>query len=46
MLSNFTWTDELTPEQAAVVDHWRRPTVNVYGCLIIYFWAIVSIVAM
>lgn len=41
MFANFTWGDaNLTVEQAAIVDHWRTDTVNIYGCLIIYFFAI------
>ncbi|XP_072945808.1 chloride channel protein 2 [Epargyreus clarus] len=40
MFANFTWNDELTAEQAAVVDHWRTPEVNLFGCLIIYFFSI------
>ncbi|GBP04873.1 Chloride channel protein 2 [Eumeta japonica] len=46
MFANFTWSDELTAEQAAIVSHWRTPEVNIYGCLVIYFIAIVSIVIL
>ncbi|PZC75071.1 chloride channel protein 2 isoform X2 [Helicoverpa armigera] len=40
LFSNFTWTDELTAEQASVVSHWQTPEVDHFGCLIIYFFSI------
>ncbi|XP_069362630.1 chloride channel protein 2 isoform X3 [Maniola hyperantus] len=40
LFANFTWSDSLTAEQAAIVDHWRTPEVDHFGCLIIYFFSI------
>ncbi|KAJ8707506.1 hypothetical protein PYW08_010758 [Mythimna loreyi] len=40
LFSNFTWTDELTAEQASVVSHWQTLEVDHFGCLIIYFFSI------
>ncbi|XP_049881462.1 chloride channel protein 2 isoform X1 [Pectinophora gossypiella] len=40
LFANFTWGDQLTAEQAAVVDHWRTPEVDHFGCLVIYFFSI------
>lgn len=40
LFSNFTWSDSLSAEQAAVVAHWQTPEVDHFGCLIIYFWSI------
>ncbi|XP_026317141.1 chloride channel protein 2 [Hyposmocoma kahamanoa] len=40
MFANFTWGDNLTAAQAAVVDHWRTPEVDIFGCLVIYFFSI------
>ncbi|XP_064075181.1 chloride channel protein 2 isoform X2 [Vanessa tameamea] len=40
LFANFTWSDELTAEQAAVVSHWQTPEVDHFGCLVIYFWSI------
>ncbi|XP_041983982.1 chloride channel protein 2 isoform X2 [Aricia agestis] len=40
LFANFTWSDELTAEQAAIVDHWRTPEVDHFGCLVIYFFSI------
>ncbi|XP_059047249.1 chloride channel protein 2 [Achroia grisella] len=40
LFANFTWGDELTAQQAAIVSHWQTPEVNYFGCLIIYFFSI------
>ncbi|KPJ17893.1 Chloride channel protein 2 [Papilio machaon] len=40
LMANFTWADELTAEQAAVVSHWETPEVDLFGCLCIYFVSI------
>ncbi|CAG4962118.1 unnamed protein product [Colias eurytheme] len=40
LFANFTWSDELTAEQAAIVSHWQTPEVDHFGCLIIYFFSI------
>ncbi|KAJ2941054.1 hypothetical protein O0L34_g13182 [Tuta absoluta] len=40
MFANFTWGDNLTAEQAAVVSHWQTPEVDFFGCLVIYFFSI------
>ncbi|CAG9796038.1 unnamed protein product [Diatraea saccharalis] len=42
LFSNFTWGDDLSAAQAAVVSHWEAPGVNYFGCLFIYFCSIVS----
>ncbi|XP_028044163.1 chloride channel protein 2 [Bombyx mandarina] len=40
LFANFTWSDELTAEQASIVSHWRTPEVEYWGCLIIFFFSI------
>ncbi|XP_013168834.1 PREDICTED: chloride channel protein 2 isoform X1 [Papilio xuthus] len=40
LMANFTWADELSAEQAAVVSHWQTPEVDLFGCLCIYFVSI------
>ncbi|CAH2244074.1 jg18136 [Pararge aegeria aegeria] len=40
LFANFTWSDTLSAEQAAIVDHWRTPEVDHFGCLVIYFFSI------
>ncbi|KAM3959912.1 chloride channel protein 2 [Aphomia sociella] len=40
LFANFTWGDELTAQQAAVVSHWETPEVGYFGCLIIYFFSV------
>ncbi|XP_060807663.1 chloride channel protein 2 isoform X2 [Amyelois transitella] len=40
LFANFTWGDELTAQQAAVVSHFETPEVNYFGCLVIYFFSI------
>ncbi|KAG6448259.1 chloride channel protein 2 isoform X2 [Manduca sexta] len=40
MFANFTWSDELSAEQAAVVSHWQTPEVDHFGCLIIFFFSV------
>lgn len=40
LFANFTWSDNLTAEQASMVSHWETPEVNLYGCLWIYFLSI------
>ncbi|XP_073958853.1 chloride channel protein 2 isoform X2 [Choristoneura fumiferana] len=40
LFANFTWSDNLTAEQAAIVSHWETPDVNLFGCLWIYFLSI------
>ncbi|CAK1595612.1 unnamed protein product [Parnassius mnemosyne] len=40
LFANFTWSDELTAEQASIVSHWQTPEVDLYGCLVIYFFSI------
>ncbi|CAH4036690.1 chloride channel protein 2 isoform X1 [Pieris brassicae] len=40
LFANFTWSDELTAEQAAIVSNWQTPEVDHFGCLIIYFFSI------
>ncbi|XP_050685568.1 chloride channel protein 2 isoform X2 [Leptidea sinapis] len=40
LFSNFTWSDELTAEQAVIVANWQTPEVDHFGCLIIYFFSI------
>ncbi|CAG9570316.1 unnamed protein product [Danaus chrysippus] len=41
LFSNFTWSDALTAEQAALVDHWRTEDVGHFAVLVIYFFSIV-----
>ncbi|CAG9570314.1 unnamed protein product [Danaus chrysippus] len=40
LFSNFTWSDALTAEQAALVDHWRTEDVGHFAVLVIYFFSI------
>ncbi|XP_048486893.1 chloride channel protein 2 [Plutella xylostella] len=40
MFANFTWTDQLTAEQASVAAHWQTPELNVFGCLVVYFLSV------
>ncbi|XP_048000346.1 chloride channel protein 2 isoform X2 [Leguminivora glycinivorella] len=40
LFANFTWSDNLTAEQASMVAHWETPEVNLYGCLWIFFLSI------
>ncbi|RVE39910.1 hypothetical protein evm_015440 [Chilo suppressalis] len=40
LFSNFTWGDELSADQAAVVAHWQAPGLDYFGCLFIYFCSI------
>lgn len=40
LFANFTWGDNLTAEQSAVVAHWRTPEVNFFGCLFLHFLSI------
>ncbi|XP_028179340.1 chloride channel protein 2 isoform X2 [Ostrinia furnacalis] len=40
LFANFTWGDELSAAQAAVVAHWRTPELGYYGCLVVYFLSV------
>ncbi|CAH2061088.1 unnamed protein product, partial [Iphiclides podalirius] len=40
LMANFTWSDQLSAEQAAIVAHWRTPEMDHFGCLVVYFVSI------
>ncbi|KAL4712558.1 hypothetical protein ACJJTC_007574 [Scirpophaga incertulas] len=40
LFANFTWGDDLTAQQAAVVAHWRTDSLGYLPCLMLYFLSV------